>query len=228
MATFADSSAIVQVSSASGVNNDGAWVQLFNPTTKNYKWMAVSLMIPPLGVGGGNGICLFDIGTGEPGFQVANVISDQLGVWWAAAGEPGNVNTIYSWPMTIDAGTKVWIRLKDNTAGITGYSAALTLSTIPLSNVGVTPAAESFSTKTLTTPASAGDFGVFETMFNSLAVDRKWLCLVLFTTEGTDLEAQFDIASTDDPDSSVDFGELAFFKNHAGSSYQSERSGDDG
>lgn len=218
MANFGDSTAILVVSSATGVNNDGAWLQLFNPATKNYKWMCISMMVPPLAVGGGNGACLFDIGIGESGSQV-EIITDQLGIWWAAAGEPGNVNTIYSWPMPIDSGTKVWIRLKDNQAGIIGYQVAMTLSTIPLSAT-IPTSSESFTTQAITTPASAGDFGAFVTMFNSLAVRRTWLCLTLFTAEATDLSAQFDIASTDDPDSSVDFGELAFFKNHAGSSYQ--------
>ena len=217
MATFADSSAIVTVSSATGVDNDGAWVQLFNPATKNYLWMCVSLMIPPVGIGGGNGTCLFDIGIGESGSQV-EIIPDQLGVWWATAGEPGNVNTIWSRPMSIASGTKVWIRLRDNQAGIIDYAAAMTLSTIPLSSV-VPTSSESFSTKTLSTPASAGDFGAWETMFNSLAVRRTWLSLVLFSSESVDLAAQFDIGSGDDPESSVDWGELAFFKNHAGSSY---------
>jgi len=218
MATFADSSVITTVSSSVTAFTDGAWVQLFNPASKNYKWMCVSLMVPPLGVGGGNGLCLFDIGIGESGSQV-EIISDQLGSWWAAAGEPGNVNTIWSWPMTIDAETKVWIRLKDSAASIVIYQVAMTLSTIPLSVV-VPTSSESFSTiGGISSPASAGDFGAFVTMFNSLAVDRTWLCLVLFTTEGTDLSAQFDIGSGDDPDSSVDFGELAFFKNHAGGSY---------
>ncbi len=210
MATFADSSAVVTVTSSATADTDGAWVQLFNPTSKNYKWMCVSLfsILGP--------IAKFDIGTGEPGSQVDDIIQDQFAMWTVTAGT-GLVNTVFSLPMPIDSGTKLWIRIKDATASALDYEACVTLSTIPLSAT-IPTSSESFSNQGgISSPASAGDFGTWITMFNSLAVDRKWLSLVLFSVEGVSLEARFDIGSGDSP-IVVDWGELHFQMRHEGSS----------
>ncbi len=127
MARQADSSAIVTVSSAVTADTDGDWEELFLSTSKDTKWMLVTLINTTTGPN-----AKFDIGTGEPGSQVDDVIQDQFAKWTVSA-NTGLINTPFSFPMTIAAGTRLWIRIKDGDAAIRDYFAVVTLSTIPLS-----------------------------------------------------------------------------------------------
>ncbi len=205
MARQADSSAIVTVSSAVTADTDGDWEELFFSTFKNTKWMLVSLIHT---VSGPNS--KFDIGTGVPGSQVDDVIQDQFAKWTASAGT-GLVNTVFSFPMPIDAGTRLWIRIKDGDAAIRDYFAVVTLSTIPLSTILPT-SSESFSVQAgVSSPVTAGAFGSYVTMFPSLAANRTWLCLMFYQSTGSlSPQARFDLAS-EDPEV-VDWGELHFQK----------------
>lgn len=211
MATFADSSAIVTVSSAITAETDGDWVELFLSTSKEYKWMIVSLVND---FGGQN--ARFDIGTGDPGNQVDDVIQDQFARWHKFGGTPVQ-NTLFSFPMSITLGTRLWIRIKDQDAAIRTYTAVVTLSTIPLSTI-VPNSSESFGVRFgPESPASFDVFGGFVTMFPSLAKDRTWLCLAIWSQDGGVFDARFDLASGDPQ--TVDWGELHFHKRSA-SSYQ--------
>lgn len=210
MATFADSSPIVTVSSAITAETDGDWVELFLSTSKEYKWMIVSLYHSA--PGGPN--ARFDIGTGEPGFQVDDVIQDQFAKWHQFGGTAVQ-NTLFSFPMPIDLGTRLWIRIKDNNAAVRDYIAVLTLSTIPLSTI-VPSSSESFGVRFgPESPASFDVFGGFVTMFPSLAEDRSWLCLAIWSQDGGVFDARFDLASGDPQ--TVDWGELHFHKRSASS-----------
>jgi hypothetical protein len=211
MATFGDSSAVVVVSSAASPDTDGAWVQLFNPTSKNYKWMMVSVF----NLNGSD--ALFDIGIGESGSQV-EIIQDQFVKWIATSGTAPS-NTVFSFPLPVDSGTKVWMRIKDTSGSALDYSCVMTLSTLPLSSV-IPTSAESFENHdgSIFSAASVGGFGPWWTMFNSLAVDRTWLSLVLFSVNtGALLETRFDVGSGP-PTIVVDFGELHYQQRHESSS----------
>lgn len=210
MATFADSSAIVTVSSAITAETDGDWVELFLSTLKEYKWMIVSLVHGS--TGGQN--ARFDIGTGDPGSQVDDVLQDQFVRWHQFGGTPVQ-NTLFSFPMPITLGNRLWIRIKDNNTSIRNYTAVVTLSTIPLSTVLPT-SSESFGVRFgPESPASFDVFGGFVTMFPSLAEDRRWLCLAIWSQDGGVFDARFDLASGDPQ--TVDWGELHFHKRSASS-----------
>lgn len=209
MATFADSSLIVPVSSAVTPDTDGDWEELFLSTSKEYKWMIVSLVND---FGGQN--ALFDIGTGEPGFQVDDVIQDQFAKWHQFGGQPTQ-NILFSFPMPIPLGTRLWIRIKDNNAAIRDYKTVVTLSTIPLSTI-VPNSSESFSTKGgVKSPASFDVFGNWVTMFPSLAVDKTFLSLAIWSVDGGVFDARLDLGSGDPQ--TVDWGELHFHKRSASS-----------
>lgn len=204
MATQADSSAVVTVSSAVIADTDGDWVELFLSTSKNYKWMIVSLINVISGVD-----AKFDIGTGPPGNQVDDVIQDQFAKWTLSAGT-GLCNTVFSFPMPIAPGTRLWIRIKDGDAAIRDYFAVVTLSTIPLATT-LPSSSESFATQGgVQSPASVGDFGSWATMFPSLTADRSWLCLALYSVDGGSFTARLDLGSGDPR--TVDWGKLHFQK----------------
>lgn len=204
MATHADSSPVVTVSSAITADTDGDWVELFPSTSKEYKWMIVSIFRVAFGVLG-----QFDIGTGEPGSQVDDVIQDQFTKWIQNGGSPIN-NVLYSFPMQIPLGTRLWIRIKDDVAAIRDYEAVVTLSTIPLSTI-IPNSSESFAVQGgVSSPASFDVYGSWVTMFPSLAEDRSWLCLAIYSASGGTFTARLDLGSGD-PET-VDWGELHFKK----------------
>lgn len=210
MATFADSSLLLTVSSAVTADTDGDWVELFISTSKEYKWMIVSLFH---GTPGGPN-AQFDIGTGEPGFQVDDVLQDQFAKWHQFGGTAVQ-NTLFSFPMEIPLGTRLWIRIKDGNAAIINYTCVVTLSTIPLSTI-VPTTSESFGVRFgPESPASFDVFGVWVTMFPSLAEDRTWLCLSIWSQDGGVFDARLDLGSGDPQ--TVDWGELHFHKRSASS-----------
>ncbi len=205
MARQADSSAIVTVSSAVTADTDGDWVELFLSASKNTKWMLVSLISTTVA----SMLAKFDIGTGNPGEQVDDILQDQFAKWTVSA-NTGLVNTVFSFPMPIDAGTRLWIRIKDENAAIRDYFAVVTLSTIPLSTV-LPISSESFSIQEGVPSADiAGGFGNWVTMFPSLAANRTWLCLMLYRAGDVSPKARFDLGSEDPR--VVDWGELHFQK----------------
>ena len=216
MATFADSSLLVTVSSAITADTDGAWVELFLSTSKSYKWMILSVVSPVSGAER----AFFDIGTGAPGFQVADVISDQYAKWSGIGGTNVTQN-LFSFPMQITLGTRLWIRVKDEISSVVDYEAVVTLSTIPLS--GLAPdSSESFAAQSgpqaPQSPASFDVFGSWVTMFPALTKDRIWLCLAIHSFDGGVFTGRLDLGSGDPQ--TVDWGELHFHKRSA-SSYKS-------
>lgn len=214
MATFADSSLLLTVSSAVTIDTDGDWVELFLSTSKEYKWMIVSLALPGLPAR-----AKFDIGTGAPGNQVDNILQDQYAKFIRTGGDNVGLE-VFSFPMTVDLGTRLWIRIKDNRALIQDYLVVLTLSTIPLSTILPT-SSESFAARTAPqapqSPASFDVFGGWVTMFGSLEEARSWLCLVLYSFDGGNFDARLDIGSGDPQ--TVDWGEL-YYRKRSGSSFQ--------
>ncbi len=211
MATFADSSPIVTVSSAVTVDTDGDWVELFLSTSKEYKWMIVSLALPGL-----PGRALFDIGTGAPGNQIDDVLQDQYAKYIRTGGDNVGLNA-FSFPMSVTLGSRLWIRIKDNRALIQDYRVVVTLSTIPLSTILPT-SSEAFATAGgVESPASFDVFGSWVTMFPALEKDRSWLCLVIYSFSGGNFDARLDLGSGDPQ--TVDWGEL-YYRKRSGSSFQ--------
>ncbi len=175
--------------------------------------MMVSLVIPP----GQGARALFDIGTGAPGGQIDNVLQDQYAKWIKTGGDSSGSN-LFSFPMPITLGTRLWIRIKDNRSLIVDYTVVVTLSTIPLSNILPT-SSEAFSTNGgLSSPNSFDVYGSWVEMFPALEEDRSWLCLVLYSFSAGEFDARLDLGSGD-PET-VDWGELRYRKRSA-SSFQS-------
>lgn len=212
MATFADSSLLLTVSSAVTVDTDGDWVELFLSTSKEYKWMMVSMKIET----DTGARALFDIGTGAPGNQTDDVLKDQYAKWIRTGGS-ASMNQVFSFPMSVTLGTRLWIRIKDNRSVIVDYGVVVTLSTIPLSTILPT-SAEAFATNGgLTSPNSFDVFGSWVTMFPALEKDRRWLCLVIYSNSGGVFDARLDLGSGDPQ--TVDWGEL-YYRKRTGSSFQ--------
>ena len=209
MATFADSSLLLTLSSAVTTQTDGDWVELFLSTSKEYKWMMVSLVSDTEGAE-----AKFDIGTGAPGNQVDNILQDQYAKWVQNGGN-ASMNVVFSFPMSVTLGTRLWIRIKDDRSFVVNYSAVVTLSTIPLSTT-IPNSSESFATNGgVESPASFDVFGGWVTMFPALAENRSWLCFVIYSFANGVFDARLDIGSGDSP--TVDWGELHFHKRSASS-----------
>lgn len=182
--TQAESSGFKDITSGSSSGTDGSWVELIASLARGTKWMTVTFWTAA------GFQAEFDIATGAVSSEV-EIISDQF-VEHRHIGGGISSSVILSFPMDLDSGTRLSMRIKEDTTAV-AYEVVVTVSdTAPLATVPTS--SQSKQGLGLVTSGGVDTFGSWVELFSSLTNAIVWGQLMIYCPHSSlTPKAEFEI-----------------------------------
>ncbi len=161
----------IDVTSGVGAGTKGDYEKLIGSTLFASTWMSFQVYCD-----GTNSDTLFDLATGQPGSEVI-IVDDQLYHFRNTSGGSGRGNT-FSFPMALDKGTRISVRVRDEEGGAIVHEHSLTISnfTPPLL---ASPTSDSSGKKTITN-GELLTYGDWVELIPATTQQRGWMVVSLF------------------------------------------------
>ncbi len=175
----------VAITTPSGANTKGSWIEIIASTGFASKWILLQMV----GATNPNEKALFEIGTGSAGNEVA-VVDDQQFHPRNQSGGSGR-GTTYSFPLVLAAGTRISIRAEHEGGISRTYDVTVTISDFVPSG-SVPSAIQSSGHKQIVTAIAADGYGPWVELVSALDNTIGWASLSLYSFAST-FEAEFDI-----------------------------------
>lgn len=184
---------------SSGVK--GSYVELIPSTTFAVTWMLMQVYSEFTG-----GAVLLDLATGDPGSEVI-ILDDQYTAWRNVSGGSGRGSSL-SFPMTVPIGTRISVRVSDNTTAKV-HQMTLTISDeTPPSTVSLT---SDSSGVVIVTAGGLDAYGAWAELIAATTEERGWIVVSMFQHRSS-RRAELDIGIGSPGNEVPIMNDLPFFK----------------